>query len=115
MRLVIVHRFLFVAEALKPWLERQPEIEVAGMFHSGTEEAIAAVTRMTPDVVLVEAKTGGPALVRRLRTALPRARIVVLAATLEASEERAVVAAGADAYLQQDHNQPFLVRQILSA
>ncbi len=115
MRVVIVHRFLFVAEALKPWLERQAGIEIVGMFHSGTEGAVAAMERMEPDVVLLEAKTGGPPLVRRLRSGLPKARIIVLTAAPDASEQGAVIAAGAHAYLQQDHNQPLLVAQILSA
>jgi DNA-binding NarL/FixJ family response regulator len=93
-----------VRQGLRTFLESRDGIEVVGEAGDG-EEAVAAITRLQPDVVLMDLvmpRLGGIAAIRQLRERAPSTRIVVL--TSFASDDQVIpaVQAGAAGYLLKD-------------
>jgi DNA-binding NarL/FixJ family response regulator len=97
---------------VRHWLDEHEGIEYAGAAHSG-EEAIEALPEARPDVVLLDTmgSPGDPALLRRIRTAVPQARVIVYSGYLSIvnSDE---LGGEADAYLAKSDDERTLVTMI---
>ena len=104
MRLMLVDDHELVRAGLRTFLGLQPDIEVVGEAGSG-EQALALVPGLDPDIVLLDLVLPGMSgldVVRRLRTAHPAVKVVVL--TSYAGEESVLpaVRAGVAGYLLKD-------------
>ncbi|MEV6864094.1 response regulator transcription factor [Streptosporangium subroseum] len=102
-RVLIVDDHQVVRQGLRYVLEDEPDIEVAGECGDG-EAALEAITRLQPDVVLLDMLMpglDGLGVLERLREKPVRPAVIVL--TSYAEEERALraVRAGALSYLQK--------------
>jgi DNA-binding NarL/FixJ family response regulator len=97
---------------VRHWLDEHDGIEYVGASHSG-EEAIEALPEARPDVVLLDTmgSPGDPALLRRIRTAVPQARVIVYSGYLSIvnSDE---LGGEADAYLAKSDDDRTLVTMI---
>lgn len=83
---------------------------------SNGEDALAVVARELPDVVLVDVEMPGPpviALIAQIRRGAPRTRIIVLSMHDDPGITRAVLAAGAAAYLSKTIETRDLVEALL--
>jgi DNA-binding NarL/FixJ family response regulator len=103
-RILIVEDQRIVREGLIAVLEDEDEIEIVGEASNG-QEAVAAFTRLTPDVVLMDLQmpvVDGPEATRQIRDLNPHARILVL--TTYATDEFIFKAlrAGAKGYILKD-------------
>ena len=97
---------------VRHWLGEHADIEHVGAAHTG-DEAVTAVGPARPDVVLLDTmgSPGDTALVRRIRTAAPQARIVVCSGYVSLLDERAL-GAEADAYIEKGEDDGALVAMI---
>lgn len=97
---------------VRHWLDEHAELEYVGAAHSG-DEALAALPSARPDVVLLDSmgSPGDTALLRRIRTAVPEARVIVYSGYLSivTSDE---LGGEADAYLAKSDDEQMLVRMI---
>jgi NarL family two-component system response regulator LiaR len=112
-RVLIADDHAVVRQGLRAFLELQDEIEVVAEAADG-EEALDAVQRLAPDVVLMDLvmpRLDGIEAIRRLRERAPAARVIVLTSF---GDERVLPAirAGAAGYLLKDVQPPELVRAI---
>ncbi|HYM57090.1 MAG TPA: response regulator transcription factor [Solirubrobacteraceae bacterium] len=112
-RVLIADDHAVVRQGLRAFLELQDEIEVVAEAADG-EEALDAVQRLAPDVVLMDLvmpRLDGIEAIRRLRERTPSARVIVLTSF---GDERVLPAirAGAAGYLLKDVQPPELVRAI---
>lgn len=103
-RVLVVDDHPVVRHGLRAFLASREGIEVAGEAGDG-ETAVIEAQRLRPDVVLIDLVmpgAGGVAAIRRLRAAVPEARILVL--TSFSSEDQVIpaVQAGAAGYLLKD-------------
>ena len=94
------------------WLDEHEGLEYAGAAHTG-DRAIEALPDARPDVVLVDTmgSPGDPSLLRRIRTAVPQARVIVYSGYLSIvnSDE---LGGEADAYLAKSDDERTLVTMI---
>ncbi len=103
MRILLVdddERFLGALEAL---LETLPGIEVAGRVSDGAE-ALGAVLRLRPDVVLIDLampRTDGLTATRAIADAVPHTRVVMLSGSDIVDRGRDATRAGAVAYIRK--------------
>jgi len=97
---------------VRHWLEEHPDIEHVGAAHTG-DDALAAVGPSQPDVVLLDTmgSPGDTALLRRIRSEVPRARVIVYSGYVSLLEEGAL-GAEADAYIEKDDDEHALVAMI---
>jgi len=97
---------------VRHWLEEHDGLEYVGAAHSG-DDAIDVLPAARPDVVLLDTmgSPGDPALLRRIRTAVPQARVIVYSGYLSIvnSEE---LGGEADAYLAKSDDEGTLVAMI---
>jgi len=103
-RVLLVDDHAVVRQGLRAFLQLQPDIEVVGEAAGGGAAAEAAAAGL-PDVVLMDLlmpSGDGVEAIRRLATAAPRTRVLVL--TSFGDEERvfAAMQAGAAGYLLKD-------------
>jgi len=86
------------------WMEDRPELIVVGSARTGPE-AVAAVDRLLPDLVILDAvlpELDGFRVTRLIKTR-PQAPLVVIATFLTSSAAREeALAAGADGFLAKD-------------
>ena len=94
------------------WLDEHGDIEHLGAAHSG-DDAIAAIGPSQPDVVLLDTmgSPGDTALLRRIRTAAPQARVIVYSGYVSLLEEGAL-GVEADAYIEKSDDENALVSMI---
>ena len=94
------------------WLDEHGDIEHVGAAHTG-DDAIAAIGRSQPDVVLLDTmgSPGDTALLRRIRTAAPRARVIVYSGYVSLLDEGAL-GVEADAYVEKGDDEDALVVMI---
>ena len=97
---------------VRHWLDEHEGLEYAGAAHSG-DDAIEALAEARPDVVLLDTmgSPGDPALLHRIRTAVPQARVIVYSGYLSIvnSDE---LGGEADAYLAKSDDEAALVAMI---
>ena len=91
-----------VREGLRALLEKEPAFEVVGETGDG-QEAVRAVARLQPDVVLMDINLpggiGGLEAIERILAKQPGTRILVLSAHEDAMHARRVLKGGAVGYL----------------
>jgi DNA-binding NarL/FixJ family response regulator len=98
MRIVIVDDHPIVREGLIAALERREGLEIAGAFGTA-EEAIAALTHLAPDVVLLDLELPGMSGVDAVAHFRGKAAVVVLTAYASDEQIDAALRAGARGYL----------------
>ena len=94
------------------WLDEHPDIEHVGAAHSG-DDAVAAIGSSRPDVVLLDTmgSPGDTSLLRRIRSQVPQARVIVYSGYVSLLEEGGL-GAEADAYIEKGDDEDALVAMI---
>jgi NarL family two-component system response regulator LiaR len=113
-RVLIADDHGVVRQGLRTFLELQEEIAVVGEASDG-EEAVDAVERLAPDVVLMDLvmpRLDGIEAIRRIRERSPGTRVIVLTSFAEDDKVFPAVRAGAAGYLLKDVQPQELVRAI---
>ncbi|MEY2513037.1 MAG: hypothetical protein QOJ89_395 [bacterium] len=111
---LIVDDHAVVRQGLRTFLELHDDIEVVGEAGDG-EQALTAVARLAPDVVLMDLvmpRLDGVSAIERLREIAPATRIIVLTSFLDEDKVLPAVRAGAAGYLLKDVQPAELVRAI---
>lgn len=100
-QILIVDDHPVVREGLVAMLSTQSDMQVVG--EAGTaEEAIAQVARLKPDIVLMDLElpdSDGPRAIRRVRSILPDAKVIVLTAYDTDDRVLSAASAGVHGYL----------------
>lgn len=92
------------AETLSTIIAMQPNMEAVGEAHTG-EEAVALCLKEEPDVVLMDISMpvmDGITATRKIRTLLPRTRIVILTVNSDDAHVFKGIKAGAQGYVLKD-------------
>jgi DNA-binding NarL/FixJ family response regulator len=100
-RVLLVEDFDLVREALRCLLTTLPDVEVVGEAGDGNE-ALRAIARLRPDVVLMDLtmpRLNGVEAIRRAVKLRPRPRILVLSVHAEKEYVHAALAGGAAGYV----------------
>jgi DNA-binding NarL/FixJ family response regulator len=111
---LIVDDHAVVRQGLRTFLDLHDDINVVGEAGDG-EEALAAVARLEPDVVLMDLvmpRLDGVSAIERLRAVAPATRVIVLTSFLDEDKVLPAVRAGAAGYLLKDVQPAELVRAI---
>ncbi len=106
-RVLIVDDHIVVRRGLEQLLATTTDIELVGMAANGLE-AIEAVERLHPDVVLMDLsmpELDGIAATKIISTRFPASRVLVLTSFSEQSRILDALASGADGYLLK-HSEP---------
>ncbi len=113
-RVFITDDHAIVRQGLRALLATEPDIEVIGEASNGAE-AVAAVERLRPDVILMDLvmpQMGGVEAIRRINAQWPEARILVLTSFAADDQVFPAIKAGAFGYLLKDTSSEQLVRGI---
>ena len=116
-RVLIADDHAVVRQGLRTYLELQDDVEVVAEAADG-EAAVAAATRLAPDVVLLDLampRLDGVAALRVLRERAPAARVIVLTSFGEDERLFNALRAGAAGFLLKDTEPAELVRAIRTA
>jgi two-component system, NarL family, response regulator LiaR len=116
-RILIVDDHAVVREGLRAFLELQDGLEVVGEAEDG-EAGVAEAERLKPDVILMDLvmpKLDGVGAMRKLRTRVPGARVVVLTSFLEDERLLPAIQAGAAGYMLKNAEPSELARAIRAA
>jgi NarL family two-component system response regulator LiaR len=116
-RVLVVDDHAVVREGLRSFLDLQEGIEVVGEAADG-EEAVAAASRLVPDVVLMDLvmpRLAGVAAMRLLRERVPAARVIVLTSFLDDEKLLPALRAGAAGYLLKNTQPEELARAVRAA
>jgi DNA-binding NarL/FixJ family response regulator len=116
-RVLLVDDQALFREGLRTLLSVQPELEVVGEAANG-EEALRLVKRLQPQVALMDLRMpvlGGVEATRRLRSAEPGCRVIVLTTFDDDEEVFDALRAGAVGYLLKDAPSEKLVEAIRAA
>ena len=103
-RVLIVDDHPIVRQGLCTYLATRPGLDVVGEAADG-DEAVAEALRLAPDVVLLDLvmpRGGGVDVIRRIRAAGDRPRVVVLTSFAGHDQVVEAVRAGAAGYLLKD-------------
>lgn len=114
LRILLVDDHAIVREGLKRLIAGQPDIEIVGEASDG-HEAIAAVTTLQPDVVMMDVSMPGLSGVdatRELVRICPRIRILALTVHEDEAYAREFLQAGAAGYLLKRAPTDELIRAI---
>ena len=104
-------------EALRPLIERQPELAVVGSAHDGLA-AIELADELEPDAIVIDLHMpllDGVSAVARLRNDHPSMCVIALTGDAHPALHRAVAEAGADAVLLKDEFVDALVERLFAA
>jgi two-component system response regulator NreC len=100
-RVLIADDHAILRQALRRLLEQSPEIEVVGDASSG-REAIGAVEKLMPDVVLMDMVMPGLTgleATRQIRKRFPKTRVLILTGYMEDEQIIGALRAGASGYV----------------
>ncbi|HEU4571447.1 MAG TPA: response regulator transcription factor, partial [Candidatus Limnocylindrales bacterium] len=103
-RVLLVDDHAVVRRGLRGFLELLPDIRVVGEAGTG-EEAVDAVDRTAPDVVLMDLVmpgAGGVEATAAIRRAHPSVEVVALTSFADGATVTAALEAGAAGYLMKD-------------
>ena len=97
---------------VRHWLSEHGDLEHVGAAHTD-DDAVEAVGPARPDVVLLDTmgSPGDTALLRRIRSAAPRARVIVYSGYVSLVDEGAL-GVEADAYIEKSDDENALVAMI---
>ena len=97
---------------VRHWLDDHTDMDHVGEAHSG-EDAMTAVGPAHPDVVLLDTmgSPGDTTLLRRIRSAVPQARVIVYSGYVSLLE-KGELGAEADAYIEKGDDEQALVSMI---
>ncbi|HXY85856.1 MAG TPA: response regulator transcription factor [Gaiellaceae bacterium] len=104
-------------EALRPLIERQPELVVVGSARDGLA-AIELADELEPDAIVIDLHMpllDGVSAVARLRNDHPSMCVIALTGDAHPALHRAVAEAGADAVLLKDEFVDALVERLFAA
>jgi DNA-binding NarL/FixJ family response regulator len=111
-RVLILEEHELVRQALEERLDDAAGLEVVSSLGEYAQ-AVQQAQAVQPEIILMEIKvTGGLETLQALRSALPRAAILVLTSYPDAREEERVLALGARAYLLKTLDTTSLVQAI---
>jgi two-component system, NarL family, response regulator LiaR len=116
-RVLVVDDHEVVRGGLRAFLELQDGIEVAGEAADG-EQAIEAVARIRPDVVLMDLvmpRTDGIEALRVLRERSPDTRVIVLTSFLDEDKLLPALRSGAAGYLLKNAQPNEIARAVRAA
>jgi NarL family two-component system response regulator LiaR len=116
-RVLIVDDHPVVRQGLRYMLEQRPDIEVIGEGSDG-EQAIALVTDLLPDVILLDLlmpKMEGISVVREIKRLAPNTQIIILTSYYEDDQIFNTIKAGALSYLLKESSTLELVEAIRAA
>ncbi|HYY53863.1 MAG TPA: response regulator transcription factor [Candidatus Dormibacteraeota bacterium] len=103
-RLLLADDHTLVRQGLRNILESEPDLEIVGEAADG-QQAVELATELLPDVVLTDIRMGewdGVSATRRIRAAVPSARVIVLTNYDEDELVFASIRAGASGYLLKE-------------
>ena len=100
---------------VRHWLDDHPDLEHVGEAHTG-DDAITTIGPARPDVVLLDTmgSPGDTTLLRRIRSAVPQARVIVYSGYVSLLGE-GELGAEADAYIEKGDDEEALVAMIRAA
>jgi len=104
LRILIAEDHTVLSEGLRALLSKEPDIEVVGIVENG-HEAVAAVVRLSPDLVLMDLsmpELDGLSAIREIGRRQIVAKILVLTAHKTEEHIRAALLAGAQGYVLKD-------------
>ena len=113
-RVLLADDHAVVRQGLRTFLDLQDEIEVVGEAGDGAE-AVAAVERLEPDIVLMDLvmpEVDGIDAIRRIREQRPQTRVLALTSFVDDDKVFPALRAGAAGYLLKDVQPAELVRAI---
>jgi len=116
-RVLIVDDHPVVRQGLRYMLEQRPDIEVVGEGNDG-EQAIALVSDLLPDVVLLDLlmpKMDGMTVVREIKRLAPNTHIIILTSFYEDDQILSAIKAGALSYLLKESSTLELIEAIRAA
>ncbi|MFG1702572.1 response regulator transcription factor [Nonomuraea sp. M3C6] len=113
-RVMIVDDHPVVREGLRGMLLAEPGIEVVGEAGSG-DEAVAVVSRLRPDVILMDLRMPGGDGVGAISRLGPGHRVIVLTTYEDDGEILRAVLAGAAGYLLKDVSRAELAAAVRAA
>jgi len=102
-RVLLVDDHQMVAESVRRGLEREGDMAIVGVLHSGNE-VMAAVAGLSPDVVVLDfalPDTDGVAVTREVLADAPDTKILLLAGAGDEELVAAAVNAGCVGYLEK--------------
>lgn len=100
-RIVLVDDHAVIRQALRMLLESQPELEVVADVENG-REAVAAVEKLQPDVVLMDVVMpglNGLEATRQIRRSCPGTRVVMLSGFVDEDQLLDSIRSGASGYI----------------
>lgn len=103
-RVLIADDHAVVRQGLRVFLGAQPDIEVVGEAATGNE-AIALVSRLSPDVVVMDLlmpDMDGFAATRHIRDTCPQTQVIILTSYSAEGQVLRALRAGASTYLLKD-------------
>jgi DNA-binding NarL/FixJ family response regulator len=97
---------------VRHWLDDHPDLEHVGEAHTG-DDAITTIGPARPDVVLLDTmgSPGDTTLLRRIRSEVPQARVIVYSGYVSLLED-GDLGAEADAYIEKGDDEESLVAMI---
>jgi DNA-binding NarL/FixJ family response regulator len=116
-KVLIVDDHEFIRYGISQFLSNHPEITVAGMAGNGNA-AVQLATELQPDVVLMDLEIpelDGVEATRRIVSAHPEIRVLVLTSFSDRQRILNAIDAGAIGYLLKDAEPDELIRGILAA
>jgi len=100
-RVIIVDDHAILRQALRQLLEQHTELEIVGDASNG-REAVTAVEKLLPDVVLMDMVMPGLSgleATRQIRKRFPKTRVLILTGYMEDEQIVAALRAGASGYV----------------
>ncbi|HET7479908.1 MAG TPA: response regulator transcription factor [Rubrobacteraceae bacterium] len=113
-RVAIVDDQRLFATGLARIIGAQPDMEVVGEAHTG-EEGVSLCAEVEPDVVLMDLSMpvmNGVSATRKIRTILPRTRVLILTVHTDDAHVFQGIKAGAQGYILKDCTPEDLTRAI---
>lgn len=117
LRVGLIEDSAVTREVMKKLVGKEPDLELVGVWPTG-EEALAGVSKLRPDVILVDLELpgiSGEDCLRALSVVVPAAALLVLTAHDDPARVFASLSAGAHGYLLKNSPPGDLVSAIRSA